>query len=98
MAQPQLDADLNDPVAQHMRTDFARLHAGQTVGEALAALRQSPPGGRVIYLYVADDDGTLRGVVPTRRLLLSAPERPVADIMVREVIVLPQSATVLEAC
>ena len=98
MAEPQLDADLNDPVSRHMRTDYARLHVGQTVGEALAGLRQTPPGGRVIYLYVADDDGRLRGVVPTRRLLLSPPEKALADIMVRRVVALPADATVLDAC
>jgi magnesium transporter len=37
-------------------------------------------------------------VLPARRLLLSEPETPVADIMVREVITIPQSATVLDAC
>jgi magnesium transporter len=36
--------------------------------------------------------------VPIRRLLLSPPERPLADIMVRKVITLPAEATVLEAC
>lgn len=89
---------LNDPVTAHMRGDFARLHVNQTVGDALAALRLKPPGGRIIYFYVVDDGDRLHGVVPTRRLLLNAPERPVAEIMVREVITIPHAATVLDAC
>jgi magnesium transporter len=81
-----------------MRQDFSRLQAPQSVGEALDWLRRHPPGGRILYFYVVDDEGRLQGVVPTRRLLLSAPETPLADIMVRKVISLPAEATVAEAC
>lgn len=89
---------LNDPVVQHMRQEFVRLTVEQTVGEALAAVREHPPEGRVIYFYVVDAEERLRGVVPTRRLLLNPPERRMADLMVKEVISIPASATVLEAC
>jgi NhaA family Na+:H+ antiporter len=88
----------NDPITAHMHRDFTQLDAGQTVGEALEWLRQHPPPGRIIYFYVVDGEGRLRGVVPTRRLVLSPPEKPVADIMVRQVVALPAHATVLEAC
>src|SRR5215211_2204281 len=80
-----------------MRRDFVQLQAGQTVGEALAIRARQPPG-RVIYYYVSDGEGRLRGVVPTRRLLLSPPEAPLADVMVREVVTVPHTATVLDAC
>jgi magnesium transporter len=89
---------LNDPVAQHMRRDFTHVGVGQTVGEALAEVRRRQPGGRIVYFYVLDPEGRLQGVVPTRRLLLSPLDTPVADLMVRRVIALPASATVLEAC
>lgn len=89
---------LGDPVTQHMRTDYAHLNASQTIGEALTTIRQSPPEGRIIYFYVVDDDNRLKGVVPTRRLLLNDPETPVGAIMVRDVITIPSTATVLEAC
>jgi magnesium transporter len=88
----------DDPVTHHVRRDLVRLRIGQTVGEALAAMREQPPQGRIIYFYVVDSDGRLEGVVPTRRLLLSPLETPVADIMVRQVIALPVDATVLDAC
>jgi magnesium transporter len=90
--------NLNDPIALHMRGDFASLSEDQTVGEALAAVRLKPPEGRIIYFYVLDRHGRLRGVVPTRRLLLSPPDQRISEIMVREVIAVPQSATVLDAC
>ena len=92
------EAHFNDPVARHMHQDYSRLHVGQTVGEALQWLRAHPPRGRIIYFYVVDEDGRLQGVVPTRRLVLSPPEQPLAEIMVRKVVTLPADATVLEAC
>jgi magnesium transporter len=91
-------AHLNDPVTKHMRRDFAQLRAGQAVGEALAAVREQQPPGRIIYFYATDDEGRLVGVVPTRRLLLNAPDTPLAQVMVREVIAVPDTATVLDAC
>jgi NhaA family Na+:H+ antiporter len=81
-----------------MHGQFTRLQAGQTVGEALDWLRRNPPPGRVIYFYVVDDDDRLCGVVPTRRLVLSPPDAPLADIMVRKTVALPATATVLDAC
>ncbi|MBL8799584.1 MAG: magnesium transporter MgtE, partial [Planctomycetia bacterium] len=79
-------AHLNDPVTTHMRRDFSHVAFEHTVSEAMAGFRQKPPSERIIYFYVLDADGKLRGVLPTRRLLLSTPETPVADIMIRNVI------------
>lgn len=81
-----------------MRTEVARLSFGQTVGQALATLRQSPPPVRIVYFYVVDEDQRLRGVIPTRSLLLSPPETPLTDIMLPKVIAVPTDATVLDAC
>jgi magnesium transporter len=81
-----------------MHRDFPQLDVRQTVGAALDWLRKHPPPGRIIYFYVVDEGGRLQGVVPTRRLVLSPPETPLADIMVRQVVALPAAATVMEAC
>ncbi|WP_207399042.1 magnesium transporter [Bremerella alba] len=89
---------LNDPVALHMKTDLARLNVNQTIEDALSTIRQTPPSERIIYFYVLDDQGQLKGVVPTRRLLLNSPEKRIRDIMVREVIAVPHTATVLDVC
>jgi magnesium transporter len=91
-------AALSEPVTRHLHQDYAQILASQTVGEALGWLQQHPPKGRVLYFYVVDEEGRLAGVVPTRRLLLSSPEQPVAEIMVRQVVALPARTTVLEAC
>lgn len=92
------EMNLADPVAQHMRTDVARLRVDHTVGEALVALRQSAPPARIVYFYVVDDQGQLKGVIPSRALLLSPPETQIAELMIRSVIAIPEDATVLDAC
>jgi magnesium transporter len=89
---------LREPVTRHLRRDFACFLPGQTVEEALEQMRRHPPEGRIIYFYVVDQERRLRGVVPTRRLLLSPLDKRIEDIMVRKVIAIPGSATVLEAC
>ncbi len=96
--QAQADQNLSAPITRYLRKDFARVSVEQTVGEALARIRREPPEGRIIYFYVLDAEGRLQGVLPARRLLLSPLETPVVEIMVREVICIPQNATVLDAC
>src|SRR5262245_58301689 len=91
-------SSLNEPVTQRMHHDFTQLQASLTVGEALEWLRLNPPPGRVIYFYVVDGEGRLQGVVPTRRLLLSPPEAHLTDLMVTKMVVVPSTATVVEAC
>src|SRR5947209_11888890 len=98
MPRPLMQADLNDLISRHVHQDYTRLSRDLRVGEALEWLRRNPPSERVIYFYVVDNDQRLVGVVPTRRLLLSPPETPLSDIMVRNVIALPAEATVLDAC
>ena len=89
---------LNDSVTQHMRGDFVCLRADRTVAEGLAAIREKPAETRIIYFYAVNDQNRLVGVVPTRRLLLSPPDSFVADLMELQVVAIPQTATVLEAC
>ena len=89
---------MHDPVLRHLRYDFVQINQNLTVGQALATIRNNPTVGQIIYFYVVDHEGRLTGVVPTRRLLLERAETPVADIMVRDVITIPETATVLDAC
>ena len=98
MTAPVVEANLNDSVLQHMRKEVARLHVGHTVGETLAELRRRPPPARIVYFYVVDDENRLKGVIPTRSLLLSPPEARIAEIMLPNVVAVPVGATVLDAC
>jgi NhaA family Na+:H+ antiporter len=95
---PNQPGDLSDRVSERMRRDLTVLFVDQTVEEALDWLRHHPPPSRVIYFYVVDKGGCLRGVVPTRRLVLSAPEQRISDVMIERPVTLPATATVLDAC
>ncbi|MEI9897985.1 MAG: hypothetical protein WDN28_30045 [Chthoniobacter sp.] len=70
MAEP---AHFRESVLVHARQDFSLLRENMTVDEALAAIRQHGVGERIVYFYVADAEGRLAGVLPTRRLLASPP-------------------------
>src|ERR1700720_1151404 len=90
--------DFNSPVAEHARKDFPLLDADRTVAEALDRIRREGVGERVIYFFAVDADKRLVGVLPTRRLLAGPVESRLRDIMVRKVVAIPASATVLDAC
>jgi magnesium transporter len=87
-----------DLVAHHLNQNYTSLPHDKTVGAALTWLRDHPPAGRIIYFYVVDDENHLLGVVPAHRLILSPPDEPLTNIMIRTVLTLPASATVLETC
>ncbi|HZZ27458.1 MAG TPA: magnesium transporter [Pirellulales bacterium] len=89
---------MDDSILKHLGYDFVQIKEQQSVGQALASIRENPTIGHFIYFYVVDDNGHLVGVVPTRRLLLSSLETSIADILIRDVITIPETATVLEAC
>jgi len=90
---------LDDLVEKHMHRDVASLKTGQTVFEALASIRNSPPfSSNIIYFYVVDDLGKLRGIMATRSLLLSSPEKLIDDLMVKRPVAIPTFATIFDAC
>jgi magnesium transporter len=53
---------------------------------------------RIFYFYVVDAEGRLSGVVPARKLLTEALERKIDEVMMKRVLSLPESATLMEAC
>jgi magnesium transporter len=68
-----------------MTTRFVALHEGMTAQEAIERIRQSGDDTEtVLYLYVVDEKGHLRGVVPIRRLVAAAPGRPCGELMIRD--------------
>jgi NhaA family Na+:H+ antiporter len=89
---------MDDVLSTHLRREFTSLRVDQTVGAALEWLRKHPPPGPIIYFYVVDAENRLQGVVPTRGLILHGPDTPLADVMIRRVVALPATSTVLDAC
>jgi len=90
--------DFDSKVIEHARKDFPLLDADMTVGQALERIRREGVGERVIYFFAVDSDKRLVGVLPTRRLLTSPLETKLSDVMVRRVVAIPATATVLDAC
>ena len=89
---------LNEPVLPFARRDFDTLSSDMTVEEALTAIRHKGVGEKVIYFYVVDKALRLVGVMPTRRLLVSRLDQRLDELMIRKVIAIPDTATVLDAC
>src|ERR1700736_2558167 len=98
MPEPSGIPDFNSPVVEHARKDFPLLGADMTIAEALERIRREGIGERVIYFFAVDSDKRLVGVLPTRRLLTATPESRLRDIMVRRVVAIPATATILDAC
>lgn len=86
------------PLSEFLRAGPPPLSVGQTIGEALASIRSGGLEERIFYFYVVDDEGRLAGVVPSRKLLTEPLEKGLADVMIRRVLSLPETATLLEAC
>ncbi len=91
---------LNQPVATVAFPEVATLREDSAVGSALELIRDKGAnlGEKAVYFYVVDADDRLVGVLPTRRLLTSSPDLRLKEIMVRRVLSIPASATILEAC
>src|SRR6476646_9098057 len=90
--------DFNSPIVDHARKDFPLLDAEMSVAQALERIRREGVGERVIYFFATDAESRLVGVLPTRRLLTAPLDARLEEIMVRRVVAIPASATVLEAC
>ncbi|MES2568909.1 MAG: magnesium transporter [Verrucomicrobiota bacterium] len=91
-------AHLQQSVAVYARADFPLLRVGMSVEEALRVIREQGMGERIVYFYVAEENGRLAGVLPTRRLLTAPIETPLAELMIKRVVAIPKSATLLDAC
>ncbi len=98
MDEPAVIPDFDEPIALHARKDLPLLRVDMTVQEALDTIRREGVGERVIYFYAVDAERKLAGVLPTRRLLTAPLETRLEEIMIRRVVALPATATVLDAC
>lgn len=89
---------LDSPILPHIRRDVVCLRPELTVNETLTSLRSRSLAEKIVYFYVLDEQERLCGVVPTRRLLMSQPETTIDTLMIRNLVVLQSTATILDAC
>ena len=76
----------DDTAGRIMDTELLALPEETTVAEAITHLQMAGDLDNVFYLYVIDQDRHLVGVTSLRQLLLSGPDRRLADIMARSLI------------
>ncbi len=73
-----------------MATEFLAIKETYTVNETIDYLRQMTPGSETpYYIYVVDDKGFLKGVVPLREIISSDPMTMIKDIMIEKIICVP---------
>src|SRR5688572_2624155 len=90
--------DWERPIKTVAREDVTTLDEDLTVQQALDLVRKRGVAEKIVYFYVVNHRQELTGVVPTRRLLSATLDQRVLAIMVRRVMSIPETATVLEAC
>ncbi len=86
------------PVTAHVRCDVSTFPETMKVREVLEEMRTHGFHERIAYFYVVDDEGRLRGVAPTRRLLTAGLDQPLCEIMSGPAVSIPRTATVFDAC
>jgi magnesium transporter len=91
-------ADLQRPALDFASKEFPSIDVALTIGGALEFVRAKGLQDKIIYLYVTDAEGVLKGVLPTRRLLTEPLEKAIADCMIPRVVAIPVKASLLEAC
>lgn len=89
--------DLSHPVGQFVSAVHTTLHEDQTIDEALVSLRHRKIDEKIIYFYVVNKEGHLKGIVSTRQLLLSSRHQTIKEIMIHDVVSLKENQTLQEA-
>lgn len=85
------------PVLKIARQDFVVLRQNLTVHQSFDYIRSHGLGEKIVYFYVVSEDDRLIGVIPTRRLLTASLEQDISEIMIKQVITIPDTATIKDA-
>jgi magnesium transporter len=89
---------LNDPVIKYAGKNIVALPQTNTVSQALAFIRNQNITDEIVYIYIVDEEESLVGVLPLRRLLNSDHKQKLADIMIENVVYVHNYDSVLDAC
>src|SRR6202790_10215 len=88
----------DEHVLLYTSPELIRLPATTPAAEILDRYRELARGKEVVmYVYVTDAAGTLKGVVDLREIVAAEPGQTLGDIMTEHVIALPKDATLREA-
>mgnify|MGYP001228405801 CR=1 FL=1 len=89
---------LHEPVVKYAGKNVIALKQTDTVADALAFLKNQNIANEIVYIYVVDENDSLTGVLPLRRLLTSESRQKLANIMIDRVVYIRDNASVLDAC
>ena len=88
----------NEQILLYASPELIRLPATTPAAEVLDRYRELATGKNVVmYVYVTDAAGVLKGVVDIREIVAAEPGQTLADIMTEHVIALPKDATLRDA-
>jgi magnesium transporter len=94
---PLTAAQLHEPILPLAKPPLLVLQPEQTIAAALDAIRGAGSSTTIHYFYVVDAEEKLVGVAPTRKLLAAQPGHLVREVMIDDVVAIPDWATVLIA-
>jgi PAS domain-containing protein len=89
--------DLHQPVMTIANQDMVTLHEDYTIQQALDYIRKKSLGEKLVYFYVVNGNGQLKGVILTRRLLTAPLEQLISEVMISRLVTIPHDANILEA-
>lgn len=89
--------DFHQPVLTIAHQDMVTLREDFTVQQALDYIRSQGFGEKIVYFYVVNGDGQLSGVILTRRLLTTPLEKLISEVMIKRLVTIPHTATILQS-
>ena len=89
---------LNDPVTKYAGKNVIALPQDNTVAQAMSFLRNQNITDEIVYIYIVDDEQTLVGVLPLRKLLNSDNKDKLSDVMIKNVVYVHNYDSVIDAC
>lgn len=90
-------ADPNALVTTHMRSDVFTVDIDSSVQDLLTKLASTGASQGILYAYVIDSQGRLRGVIAPEELITASPDTLIRKLMTRRVITISASASIVEA-
>ncbi len=90
------ECDLAAPVNQYMHRHFIVLRENMTAAQAIEKLRSFERSGKIVYLYVVDEEERLTGVVSVRQLLWAPPGATVGSLKTAQVVSVPADASMMD--
>lgn len=89
--------DLSQPIKNFITDVHTTVHPDHTIDEALDLLRQKDIHDKIVYFYVVDDAGVLKGVISSRTLLLKPSDLQIAKAMDTDFVALKDTQSLQEA-